>query len=139
MTVERTLILLKPDSLQRAFVGEIISRFERKSLKLVAIKMLKMTPALSKEHYAHIVSKPFYPEIEQFMTSTAIIAMVIEGEQAVDVVRLLLGPTDSNKALPGTIRGDLSNSIAKNMIHASDSKETAEKEVHRFFKKEELF
>ena len=137
--MERTLVLLKPDAIQRGFIGELISRFEKKGLKITGLKMVRMSKELSKEHYAHIASKPFYPEIEQFMTSQPIIAIVVEGEQVIDVVRLMLGPTDSNKALSGTIRGDLSNSISRNIIHASDSKETAEKEVKRFFKKEELF
>lgn len=137
--MEQTLILLKPDAIQRGYVGEIISRFERKGLKLVAMKMLHMSKALSKEHYAHLVSKPFYPDLEEFMTSHPIIAMVVEGKEAVEVVRLIVGPTNATKALAGTIRGDLSNSTSRNVIHASDSKETAEKEVHRFFKKEELF
>lgn len=139
MARERTLILLKPDAIQRGFVGEIIQRFERKGLKIVALKMLKMSPDLAKEHYAHLVGKPFYPDLEKFMTTHPIIAAIIEGKDAVEVVRTMLGPTNATKALPGTIRGDLSNSTSRNVIHASDSKETAEKEIKRFFKENEIF
>ncbi|MEM4165993.1 MAG: nucleoside-diphosphate kinase [Candidatus Bilamarchaeaceae archaeon] len=136
---ERTLILLKPDAIQRGFVGEIISRFEKKGLKIVALKMLKMTPTLAKEHYAHLVEKPFYPDLEKFMTTHPIIAAIIEGKEAVEVVRTMLGPTNATKAPAGTVRGDLSNSTSRNVIHASDSKETAQKEIERFFKKDEIF
>lgn len=136
--VERTLILLKPDAIQRGFVGEIIGRFEKKGLKIVAMKMLKMSKELSKDHYSHLVSKPFYPDLEEFMTHQPIIAMAVEGKEAVEVVRLIVGPTNATKAPAGTIRGDLSNSTSRNVIHASDSKETAVKEVARFFKKEEI-
>jgi len=136
---ERTLILLKPDAIQRGFVGRIITRFEEKGLKIVAMKMLKMTPSLAKEHYAHLVQKPFYPDLEKFMTSQPIIAMIIEGKEAVEVVRNMLGPTNATKAPAGTVRGDFSNSTSRNVIHASDSKETAEKEIKRFFKDEEIF
>jgi nucleoside-diphosphate kinase len=136
---ERTLILLKPDAIQRGFVGRIITRFEEKGLKIVAMKMLKMTPSLAKEHYAHLVQKPFYPDLEKFMTSQPIIAMIIEGKEAVEVVRNMLGPTNATKAPAGTVRGDFSNSTSRNVIHASDSKETAEKEIKRFFKENEIF
>ncbi|MFH1221592.1 MAG: nucleoside-diphosphate kinase [Candidatus Micrarchaeota archaeon] len=136
---EKTLILLKPDAVQRGLCGEVLARFEKKGLKLVALKMLRMTPALAKEHYAHLVSKPFYPDLEKFMTSQPIIAAVIEGKEAVEVIRSMLGPTNATKAPAGTVRGDFSNSTSRNIIHASDSKETAEKEVKRFFKDDELF
>lgn len=139
MTMERTLILLKPDAVQRGFIGQVLSRFEKKGLKLVGMKMLRMSPALAKEHYAHLVSKPFYPDLEKFMTSNPIVAAVLEGKESVEVVRTLCGPTNATKAPAGTIRGDFSNSTSRNVIHASDSKETAVKEVARFFKKEELF
>lgn len=133
------MILLKPDAIQRGFVGRIITRFEEKGLKIVAMKMLKMTPSLAKEHYAHLVQKPFYPDLEKFMTSQPIIAMIIEGKEAVEVVRNMLGPTNATKAPAGTVRGDFSNSTSRNVIHASDSKETAEKEIKRFFKENEIF
>ena len=137
--MERTLILLKPDAVERGLIGEVVGRFEKKGLKIVGMKMLKMSKELSKEHYAHITDKPFYPDIENFITSLPIIALVLEGKEVVEVVRLMLGPTNSRKAPSGTIRGDLSNSPARNIIHASDSVETAGKEIKRFFKKEELF
>jgi len=136
---ERTVVLLKPDALQRGFVGRIVARFEDKGLKIVAMKMLKMGQKTAKEHYAHLVSKPFYPDLEKFMTSQPIIAMVIEGKEAVEVVRNMLGPTNASKAPAGTVRGDFSNSTSRNVIHASDSKETAEKEIKRFFKPDEIF
>ena len=137
--MERTLILIKPDAIQRGSVGRIIDRFERKGLKIAAMKMLKMDKATAKEHYAHLVEKPFYPDLEKLMTEHPILAMIIEGKEAVEVVRLILGPTNATKAPAGTVRGDFSNSTSRNVIHASDSKETAEKEIKRFFKKEEIF
>ena len=136
---ERTLLLIKPDALQRAILGEIIVRFEKKGFKIVGMKMLKMSKELSREHYAHLVGKPFYPDLEKFVTEHPIVAVVIEGKEAVEVTRLIVGPTNASKAPGGTIRGDFSNSTSRNIIHASDSKETAVKEVARFFKKEELF
>ncbi len=138
MARERTLLLLKPDSIQRGLVGEILSRFENKGLKIVGMKMFRMTPELSKEHYAHLVDKPFYPDLEKFMTGHPIVGVVIEGKEAVETVRLIVGPTNATVAPGGTIRGDLSNSTSRNVIHASDSLETAEKEVKRFFSDDEL-
>ena len=137
--MERTLVLIKPDALQRGLVGEIISRFERKGLKIIAVKMLRMSPELAREHYSHLVGKPFYPELEKFMTSMPIIAMVLEGKDAVSVVRKLVGATNAREAEPGTIRGDLSMSVSKNVVHASDSLETAEAEIKRFFSEDELY
>ncbi|MEW5996122.1 MAG: nucleoside-diphosphate kinase [Candidatus Micrarchaeota archaeon] len=137
--MERTLILFKPDVLQRAILGEIIARFERKGLKIVGLKMLKMNTATAKEHYAHLTSKPFYPGLEKFMTHHPIVAMVVEGVEAVEVGRKLAGATNARKAEAGTIRGDFSNSTSRNVIHAADSLEMAQKEIARFFKKEELF
>jgi len=137
--MEKTLILIKPDGIQRGAVGSIVNRFERKGLKIAGMKMLQMSKELAKEHYAHLVDKPFYADLEKFMTGHPIIAIVIEGKDAVDVVRLIVGPTNATKAPGGTIRGDFSNSTSRNVIHASDSKETAEKEVKRFFKEDELY
>lgn len=139
MAQEKTLVLVKPDAVHRGLVGEIIARFERKALKIVGLKMIRITKQLAKEHYAHLVSKPFYPDLEEFMTGTPVVAIAVEGKEAVEVVRLIVGPTNATKAPAGTIRGDFSNSTSRNVIHASDSKETAEKEVARFFGKEELF
>lgn len=137
--MERTVILIKPDAVQRELIGEILSRFEKKGLKVVGLKMLQMSSELSKEHYSHLVSKPFYPPLESFMTHMPIVAVALEGKDAVEVVRKMVGKTNAREAEPGTIRGDFSMSVSKNTIHASDSKETAEKELKRFFKKEELF
>ncbi len=135
----KTLILIKPDAINRGLVGELISRFEKKGLKIVGLKMLKMTPSMAKEHYAHLVDKSFYPELEEFMTSNPLIAMVVEGKDAVNVVRRIVGLTNGREAEPGSIRGDYSISVSKNLIHASDSEETAKKEVARFFKEDEMF
>lgn len=137
--MQRTLVLIKPDGIIRSLVGKVIERFENKGLKLVAIKMLKVTPKLSKEHYSHHKDKPFYPGIEKYITSLPVVALVLEGVEAVEVVRTLVGVTNSRKAAPGTIRGDLSNSFSINIIHASDSLETAKAEIKRFFKDDELF
>lgn len=136
---EQTLLLIKPDGIQRGLIGKIVSRFESKGLKIVGMKMFQMSKELSKEHYAHLTDKPFYPDLEKFVTEHPMIAVVVEGKQAVETVRLIVGPTNATKAPGGTIRGDFSNSTSRNVIHASDSKETAEKEVRRFFKQEELF
>ncbi|MFH1393717.1 MAG: nucleoside-diphosphate kinase [Candidatus Micrarchaeota archaeon] len=136
---ERTLLLIKPDAIQRGLVGEITARFEKKGLKIVGMKMLRLTPEVSKQHYAHLVDKPFYADLEKFMTGNPIIGMVVEGKEAVETVRLIVGPTNATKAPAGTIRGDFSNSTSRNVIHASDSVETAAKEVPRFFKASELF
>jgi nucleoside-diphosphate kinase len=136
---ERTLLLIKPDAIQRGLIGPILARFEAKGFKIVGLKMIHVSKELSKEHYAHLVSKPFYPDLEKFVTAQPIVAVVIEGKEAVEVTRLIVGPTNASKAPGGTIRGDFSNSTSRNVIHASDSKETAEKEIHRFFKPAELF
>jgi nucleoside-diphosphate kinase len=139
MAIERTLILVKPDAFQRALVGKILSRFEGKALKIVGMKMMKMSAELAKEHYAHLAGKPFYPGLESFMTKDPILALVLEGQEAVEVVRRIVGVTNARKAEAGTIRGDFSMSTGRNTIHASDSIETAKKEVARFFPEEELF
>ncbi|MBI5223720.1 nucleoside-diphosphate kinase [Candidatus Micrarchaeota archaeon] len=135
---ERTLLLLKPDAVMRGLIGRIITRFESKGFKIVGLKMIHISKDLSKDHYAHLTAKPFYPDLEKFMTENPVVAMVLEGKEAVEVIRNIVGPTNASKAAGGTIRGDFSNSTSRNIIHASDSKETAVKEVARFFKKEEL-
>lgn len=137
--MERTLVLLKPDALQRGLAGEIIRRFERKGLKLVGCKMMSLDEALLREHYAHISDKPFFPGVASFMKSSPIIAMVWEGLEAVDAVRLITGITKGRAADGGTIRGDFAMSVSCNVIHTSDSLKTAKKELARFFKKDELF
>ena len=137
--MERTLVLIKPDGISRELVGTVISRFERKGLKIVGLKMIRISPELAKEHYAHLVDKPFYPGLEKFMTHMPVIAMALEGKDAVSVVRTVVGVTNAREANPGTIRGDFAMSVSKNIIHASDSLDTAVKEVKRFFKDGEIF
>lgn len=137
--MERTLILIKPDALQRGLVGEVNTRFERKGLKLVGCKMMTLSEELLNEHYAHIADKPFFPGVRNFMMSAPVIAQVWEGTDVVDTVRILCGITNARQADAGTIRGDLAMSVQSNIVHASDSKETAAKEVPRFFNEDELF
>ena len=138
MPAERTLILLKPDCVQRRLMGAVISRFEEKGLNLIALKMLKVTPALAKEHYAEHVQKPFYPALEKFITASPIVAIVIEGLEAIRVVREMLGATSGLKAAAGTIRGDYSSSRQMNLVHASDGAEAAAREIALYFKPDEL-
>jgi nucleoside-diphosphate kinase len=139
MSLERTLVLLKPDCVQRRLMGEVIGRFEQKGLNIVAMKMLQVSPALAKEHYAEHVSKPFYPNLEKFITASPIVAMVVEGLEVVRVVREMLGATSGLKAAPGTIRGDFSSSRQMNLVHASDGPEASAREIALYFKKDELF
>ncbi len=139
MSNETTLILFKPDALSGGFVGQVLSRFEGARLKIRGLKMLRFDDALLKEHYAHIATKPFFPEVQSFMQKTPVIALALEGENAVSRVRDLLGPTDSRKAAKGTIRGDLGVDVMINVCHASDSTETAAQELKRFFRGDELF
>ena len=120
-------------------VGNVLNRFEQAGFTIVGCKMARLTPALLREHYAHVASKPFYPEIEQFMSSRPVVMMALEGDNIVQKVRDLLGPTDSRKAAKGTIRGDFGTEMMKNVVHASDSDENAKIELARFFKAEELF
>ncbi|HSB08087.1 MAG TPA: nucleoside-diphosphate kinase [Blastocatellia bacterium] len=137
--MERTLILIKPDAIGRGLIGDIISRFERKGLKLVGIKFLKLTDALLNEHYSHLADKPFFGGTKRFMQSTPVIAICLEGLECVETVRQLCGITKAREAAPGTIRGDWAMSIQANLVHASDSLETARTEVRRFFSDSELF
>lgn len=139
MSQETTLILFKPDAISTARVGQVLSRFEAAGLKVRGIKMLKFADALLREHYAHIASKPFFPEVVQFMQKTPVVALALSGDNAVARVRELLGPTDSKKAAKGTIRGDFGVDVMVNVCHASDSTETAAAELKRFFRPEELF
>lgn len=137
--MEQTLILLKPDALQRNLVGEIISRFERKGLKIVGLKMLKISDTVIQEHYAHHVDKPFFGNLKKFMQSDPVIAIALEGLEAIAAVRLIAGATKGRAADAGTIRGDFSMSQSHNIIHASDSPENGLTEIKRFFNAEELF
>lgn len=136
---ERTLIIVKPDAVQRNLVGEIINRFERKGLKIVGIKMMSIEDTVLEEHYAHIKDKPFFPGIRDFMKSCPVIVLALEGINAVSSVRLLVGPTKAWEADAGSIRGDFSLSTQSNIVHASDSIESGEVEVKRFFSGEEIF
>ncbi len=137
--MQKTFIIFKPDCMEKRVVGTVLSRFEAEGFDVIGCKMTRLTPALLREHYAHVASKPFYPEIEQFMSSRPVIVMALQGENIVQRVRDLLGPTDSRKAAKGTIRGDFGTEMMKNVVHASDSDENAKAELARFFKPEELF
>lgn len=134
-----TLIILKPDCLEQKHVGNVFDRFEKAGFEIVGTKMIRLTPELLRAHYAHVASKPFYPEIEAFMSSRPVIVVALKGVDVVAKIRDLLGPTDSQKAAKGTIRGDFGNNMMKNVVHASDSDENARIELARFFKPEELF
>jgi nucleoside-diphosphate kinase len=138
MKHERTVVLIKPDALQRNLVGEIIHRFERKGLKIIALKIMKLGDAVLDEHYGHHKEKPFFPKLKAFMMQAPVVAMVLEGIEAVAVVRALCGETSGRKALPGTIRGDFSVSQQANVVHASDSPQNAEMEIKRFFDESEI-
>jgi nucleoside-diphosphate kinase len=136
--MERTLILLKPDCVQRRLMGRVLTRFEDKGLNVVAMKLMRVTPELSKRHYAEHVEKPFYPALEQFITGAPVVAMVLEGLEAIRVVREMLGATSGLKAAPGTIRGDFSSSRQMNLVHASDGPDAAQREIELYFQAEEI-
>ena len=137
--MQRTFIIFKPDCMEKRLVGTVLDRFERAGFSVVGCKMVRLSSEILREHYAHVASKPFYPEIEQFMRSRPVIMLALEGDGIVQKVRDLLGPTDSRKAAKGTIRGDFGTEMMKNVVHASDSDENAQIELKRFFKAEELF
>lgn len=130
---ERTLVLIKPDAVRRGLVGEILGRFERKGLTVDAMVLRTMDESLAEAHYADHVEKPFYPPLKEFMTSGPLVAVVLSGDQAIDVVRGLVGATDGRKAVAGTIRGDLSLSNRDNLVHASDSGDSAKRELALWF------
>lgn len=136
--VERTFVMVKPDGVQRGLIGEIISRIERRGLKIVGMKMVYLTEAFAKEHYAVHEGKPFFAGLIEYITSGPVVAMVVEGTDAIRVVRDMVGATDPRKAAPGTIRGDYGLEIGRNLIHASDAPETAEFEIGLWFGKEGL-
>jgi nucleoside-diphosphate kinase len=138
MALERTFVLLKPDAVARRLAGELLGRFEAKGLKIVGMKMLIVTPELSKKHYAEHVHKGFYPLLEEFITSGPVVALVLEGPAAIAVVRTMLGPTNGREAAPGTIRGDFGLSRQMNLVHGSDGPEAAAREIAIYFKPEEL-
>ncbi len=134
MAIEKTYIMLKPDCIKRGLMGEVISRIEKKGYKVINAKMLRLDEIVLREHYAHIVDKPFFPEIVEYMTSGPVLAMIVEGESAVKGMRILMGPTKFEEATAGTIRGDFAFCTTENLIHGSDSAENAEIEINRFFK-----
>ena len=131
--MEQTLVILKPDTVKRHLIGQVVSRIENKGFTIVQMKMEMLKPEVLKQHYAHIADKPFYPEIEEFMTSGPVVLMVVEGENVIEGIRRLMGPTQWSSALPGTIRGDFGTSTGHNLIHGSDVPETAAVEIKRFF------
>lgn len=137
--MQQSAVLVKPDGIQRGLIGEIIKRFERKGLKLVALKMTQLTDEQLDIWYAHHKEKPFFPKLKGFMMQTPIIAMVWEGLDAVDTIRKLVGVTKGREAEGGSVRGDFAMSMSNNLIHASDSDENAQKEIHIIFKEDEIF
>ena len=136
--MERSLVLLKPDCVQRRLIGKIISRFEEKAINIIAMKLIQVTPELAKKHYAEHVEKPFYPGLEEFITGAPVVAMVVEGLEVIRVVREMLGATNGLKAAAGTIRGDYSSSRQMNLVHASDGPEASQREIDLYFSSSEI-
>lgn len=139
MPAETTLILFKPDAVQKGLMGAVLQRFESAGFRVAGLKMMALSEDVLKEHYAHVADRPFFPEIVTFMQSSPVVALALSGEDAVSRVRDLLGPTDSSKAPAGTIRGDFGTNMMVNVCHASDSPEAAAAEVKRFFAEGEIF
>jgi nucleoside-diphosphate kinase len=137
--MQKTLIIFKPDCMEQRHVGNVLARFEAAGFNLIGAKMMRLTPALLRAHYAHVADKPFYPEIESFMSSRPVLVAALSGDNIVQRVRDLLGPTDSRKAAKGTIRGDFGTEMMKNVVHASDSEANGLTEIARFFKSDEIF
>ncbi len=136
--LERSLVLLKPDCIQRRLMGRVISRFEERGLNIIATKMMAVTPELARRHYAEHVDRPFYPGLEAYITAGPVVAVIVEGPEAIQVIRKMVGATNGLDAAAGTIRGDFSTSNQMNLVHASDSAESAVREVAIFFREEEL-
>lgn len=139
MAVNTSLVLFKPDAVEKNLVGTVLARFDAAGFRIRGLKMMQLTPEILTEHYSHIADKPFFPEIVTFMSKTPVVAIALEGEEAIAKVRDLLGPTDSRKAEKGTIRGDFGEDMMVNVCHASDSEESAAAELQRFFLPGELF
>ena len=137
--IEKTLVILKPCTVQRTLIGEILHRFERKGLRLARMKMMQLTDEVLSEHYAHLSTKPFFQRVKDSMMTVPVVVCCFEGVDAIQAVRTLAGPTNGRLAAPGTIRGDYSMSFQENIVHASDSPETAAAELNRFVKPEEIF
>ena len=131
--MERTYIMLKPDALQRGIAGEILARIERKGYRITRMKTMQLDEPILREYYAHIADKPFFPSTVDYMTNGPVLAMIVEGENVIQGMRTLMGPTRNEDALPGTIRGDFASSTTYNVIHGSDAPESAEAEIRRFF------
>lgn len=137
--MEKTFIILKPDCMEKGVAGQVLQRFEKQGFRIVAAKLARLDSKVLRKHYAHVADKPFFPEIEQFMSSRPVLLLALEGDSIIARVRELLGPTDSKKAAPGTIRGDFGADMMRNVVHASDGPETAAAELARFFRPEEIF
>ena len=136
--MERTLILAKPDAVQRGLVGEIVARFERRGLQIVGMKLMHVSTSLAREHYKEHVGKPFFKGLVDYITSTPVVAMVVEGPNAIEVCRTTIGATNPVAATPGSIRGDLGIEVGRNLVHGSDSPKSAKREIKLFFKSAEL-
>lgn len=136
--MERTLILVKPDGVQRGLIGPILTRLEQRGLRFAALKLMQITPDLAAEHYGAHMGKPFFPGLVEFITSGPVVAAIVEGKDAVDVVRTMMGATSPGRSAPGTIRGDYGLEIGRNLIHGSDAAESAAREIGLFFSKDEI-
>lgn len=139
LTMQTTLVIIKPSGVERGLIGRILTRFEQKGLIIAAMKMARLDEAILREHYAHLVDRPFFPLLLSSMTASPVVLLAVKGIDAVEVVRAMTGATNCRKALPGTIRGDFGMSGQENIVHASDSPENAAIEINRFFRQEELF
>ena len=139
MNMETTLVLLKPSCVQRQLIGEIVSRFERRGLRIAGLKMMQLDEPILREHYAHLADRPFFPSLAASMMASPVVALAVSGVDAVQVVRVMTGATNGREAAPGTIRGDYSMSNQQNIVHASDSVENAAIELKRFFQQAEIF
>lgn len=137
--MEKTFIILKPDCMEKGLAGQVLQRFESEGFSIVATKMVRLESPILREHYAHVADLPFFPDIEEFMSSRPVIMLTLQGDNVIQRVRDLLGPTDSSKAPKGTIRGDFGTDMMRNVVHASDGPETAEAELKRFFADSEIF
>lgn len=139
MIMQKSLVLLKPDCIQKWYIGEVLSRFERKWLKVVAMKMIEMSDALIQDHYSHLSDKPFFPEIVNYMTMCPIVALILEWDDSIETLRNMCGATNPLEAAPGTVRWDLALTIRYNVVHASDWEDAAKEEIARFFNEDEIF
>ena len=136
--MERTLVIIKPDGVQRGLIGPILTRLERRGLRIAAMKLMQITPDLARQHYAEHVDQPFYPGLERFITGAPVVAMIVQGLDVIRVVREMLGPTSGLKAEAGTIRGDYSSSRQMNLVHASDGAKAARREIELYFADDEI-